>query len=556
MQQNRHRDFPFFCWLVKHRLHIFPVAATSIQISALKNNELHFIINQIRTQSERSSCLWARKTKYVIQYLSGKLLGRHDFNINETRTLETHFINLYQTGKIGYNRNHQITGGCLDYVPKEYETAWADLPAAAILDKEDILNPPFDKMKLKKVKLFFINNGESLREAEETILYALHETLYGPTDPTGKIVVYNNDYLGAIEGITYNGNYYRFLISGLRETDTLYLHAFRGIPFEQNTFHWTGYLCKNIPSKAIACEPYLNELWEKVMKANEDRHHCDAEEYVMIQAGIDAVKDKGVFILATANNIVKLPDSLLRPGRFDRRIEFDTPTQDETARIIRYYLADKKLDDTVNLDDLSKMVDYESCATMETILNEAAVYAAYAGKDAIGTEDLVRAVLKLEYNGPERHCDILEEKIRRIAIHEAAHAVIAERLAPGSVGMLSIRKGDHAGMMHLCGKEKSPEVTAKICLAGKAAEEMFYPGEVAIGAADDIEKAIRSVLLQLNKQGTYGFGAVDIYPVQYDDSSPFQAFKQESMAQAVLDRYLFKVHSILQGEPGISDGPP
>ena len=79
---------------------------------------------------------------------------------------------------------------------------------------------------------------------------------------------------------------------------------------------------------------------------------------------------------------------------------------------------------------------------------------------------------------------------------------------------------------------------------------MFYPGEVAIGAADDIEKAIRSVLLQLNKQGTYGCGAVDIYPVQYDDSSPFQAFKQESMAQAVLDRYLFKVHSILQVNRG------
>lgn len=69
---------------------------------------------------------------------------------------------------------------------------------------------------------------------------------------------------------------------------------------------------------------------------------------------------------------------------------------------------------------------------------------------------------------------------------------------------------------------------------------------MAIGAADDIEKAIRSVLLELNKQGTYGFGAVDIYPVQYDDSSQFQAFKQESMAQALLDRYLYKVSSILQ----------
>ena len=174
---------------------------------------------------------------------------------------------MYQTGKNGYNRNHQITGGFLDYVPKEYETAWADLPATAVLNKEDILKPPFDKMKLKKVKSFFINNGESLREAEETILYALYETLYGSKEPTGKIVVYNNDYLGEIEGITYNGNYYRFFISGLRDKDTLYLRAFHGVPLEQNVFHWTGYLCRNIPSKAIACEPYLKELWEKVMKA-------------------------------------------------------------------------------------------------------------------------------------------------------------------------------------------------------------------------------------------------------------------------------------------------
>ena len=53
--------------------------------------------------------------------------------------------------------------------------------------------------------------------------------------------------------------------------------------------------------------------------ANEDSGHRDAEEYVAVQAGIDEVKNSGVFVLATANIIRKLPFSLVRLGRFDRK---------------------------------------------------------------------------------------------------------------------------------------------------------------------------------------------------------------------------------------------
>ena len=53
--------------------------------------------------------------------------------------------------------------------------------------------------------------------------------------------------------------------------------------------------------------------------ANEDSSRCDAPEYVAVQAGIDAVKDDAVFVIATANDIRKLPDSLRRSGRFDAK---------------------------------------------------------------------------------------------------------------------------------------------------------------------------------------------------------------------------------------------
>ena len=72
--------------------------------------------------------------------------------------------------------------------------------------------------------------------------------------------------------------------------------------------------------------------------ANEDDDHSDAEEYVAVQAGIDSVKGIDVFVIATVNDIEKLPDSLKRAGRFDKCIEFYRPSYDDSVKIIKHYL--------------------------------------------------------------------------------------------------------------------------------------------------------------------------------------------------------------------------
>lgn len=131
--------------------------------------------------------------------------------------------------------------------------------------------------------------------------------------------------------------------------------------------------------------------------ANEDDRHIDAEEYVAVQAGIDEVKGCNVFVFATVNEIRKLPRSLIRSGRFDRKIEVNSPTDRDAEEIIKYYLAEKKVSDNVNMDDLVKMVSYGSCAELETILNEAAIGAAYARKEKIEMDDLVKSVLRMQY---------------------------------------------------------------------------------------------------------------------------------------------------------------
>ena len=63
----------------------------------------------------------------------------------------------------------------------------------------------------------------------------------------------------------------------------------------------------------------------------------DHSEYTAVQACIDKVQNKEVFIIATVNNMDSLPDALLRSGRFDRKIELQHPNTEDAQEIIRHY---------------------------------------------------------------------------------------------------------------------------------------------------------------------------------------------------------------------------
>lgn len=148
--------------------------------------------------------------------------------------------------------------------------------------------------------------------------------------------------------------------------------------------------------------------------ANDDDMHCDAQEYVAVQAGIDFVKGSDVFVIATTNDINKLPDSLVRTGRFDRVVIVQPPTQDDASKIIEYYLKNKKLSADVDFNDLCKMMTYHSCSDLETLLNEAAIRAGYCKKDSIEMEDLINAVLRLQYKSPDELCKRTKTKFAKL----------------------------------------------------------------------------------------------------------------------------------------------
>ena len=306
-------------------------------------------------------------------------------------------------------------------------------------------------------------------------------------------------------------------------------------------------MVKETFEKAKSTAPSIVFLDDMDKFANEDESHRDAEEYVAVQAFIDDAKDTGVFVLGTANNIRKLPMSLIRSGRFDRVIEMDDPTPADAEKIVKYYLSSKRVSPDVNLDDVAKMINYNSCAELESMVNDAAINAAYDRRDSIEIKDLIAALLQKKYESDEEEFDSRpsDETLKKVALHEAGHIVMAEVLSEGCVGFANIRSGMEGGFIHLCKNLTRRPYHILVSLASKAAVELSYAETVANGCEEDIEKAIKAIRAGFSTTGSAGFGMVDVSINRFPDSSESFNARNEAVAQAELEHYFLKAKDIL-----------
>lgn len=282
--------------------------------------------------------------------------------------------------------------------------------------------------------------------------------------------------------------------------------------------------------------------------ANEDDSLCDAKEYVAVQAGIDDVKDCNVFVIATTNNMYKLPDSLIRLGRFDKIIVIKSPTGNDAQKIIEHYLKSKKLADDVDFNDLCKMMSFHSCADLETLINEAAITAAYNHKNSIEMQDLIDAVLKVQYKSSDNLMQKSDEEIRRIAIHEAGHLVVSESIMPGSIGLTSVKttgRSTTGGFIHRCKEFKRRPHNIMVLLAGKVAVELYFSESCASGCHSDLRQAYNLLRDGISENGTNGIAMLDVSNHRFPETSESLNARNEAAVHAELERYIFETRNIL-----------
>lgn len=168
-----------------------------------------------------------------------------------------------------------------------------------------------------------------------------------------------------------------------------------------------------------------------------------APEYTSLQGAIDDYKSSDIFIIGTVNDIFVLPMSLTRVGRFDRIITFQNPEKRESSMISNYYLDSKKvnIDPSINRDLLGKLFEGYSCATIETIINMAAMTSVYERNQYITLDNIIDTILNVVYSKPKVYIDdrTWEEKYR-LAIHEAGKAVVTYFLNKDYLSIITIRE--------------------------------------------------------------------------------------------------------------------
>lgn len=208
--------------------------------------------------------------------------------------------------------------------------------------------------------------------------------------------------------------------------------------------------------------------------------------------------NSGVIILAATNRADVLDSALLRAGRFDRQIHVELPDLQERKEIFQVHLRPLKLDNTVDIDFLSKQTPGFSGADIANVCNEAALIAARGGRKKVGKQDFMDAVDRI-VGGLERKNKIMtDEEKRSIAYHEAGHATISWMLrwANPLVKVTIVPRGMALGAAWYLPEERQltneAHILDELCslLGGRAAEQLFL-GQTSTGALNDLERATK-----------------------------------------------------------------
>ena len=292
--------------------------------------------------------------------------------------------------------------------------------------------------------------------------------------------------------------------------------------------------------------------------ANADDRHRDAEEYVTVQSCIDTVRNSEVYVIATVNDMSKIPRSLYRAGRFDHVISVGNPEEADAAKIIEHYLKQKNYTAGLDPKTIARLVTGCAPAMLESLINEAGLYAGFEGAEVIEMKHFLRACLHSVHKVPNTVLDrIGEEKadlknrknaLTQIIIHEAGHAVIREVLDPGSVTLVSAysRREDRGGFTRyaetrITDPRRKVELEILTGLGGMAALEQKL-GVSDYGASSDLNEVFCFVETLVKESGALGFGLVVSPDYRFPES---QMSRADAVVVAEIERYYRKAKELL-----------
>lgn len=168
----------------------------------------------------------------------------------------------------------------------------------------------------------------------------------------------------------------------------------------------------NVP--AILFLDEIDAVGSREAKRDHNSSYNDQLIAALLESLDGAESREGVVVVGACNHPNRLDPALLRPGRFDRHVRIPLPGATAREGILRHHLGDCLTD-----DDLTVIVSRSegwSGATLERLVRDARRFARRARRPM--TVGDLEAALPVRVALPDA-------VLRRIAVHEAGHAIVA-----------------------------------------------------------------------------------------------------------------------------------
>mmetsp|Transcript_128244 Transcript_128244/g.344108 ORF Transcript_128244/g.344108 Transcript_128244/m.344108 type:complete len:588 (-) Transcript_128244:327-2090(-) len=229
--------------------------------------------------------------------------------------------------------------------------------------------------------------------------------------------------------------------------------------------------------------------------------------------------NSGVIVVAATNRSDILDSALLRPGRFDRRVQVDLPDVKGREQILNVHLRNKKLDEEISVGEVAKRCAGMSGADLENLMNESAILAARRKKKSISMEDINDATDRV-VAGLEGRALADDAQKKLFAYHEAGKALVGSLLPYHDpvAKMTLLPRGQKKSLTWFSPDQdqsliSAASLKARIAgfLGGRAAEQIvFGTGQVTTNAAEDLKRVDQVARAMVTQVGMSSVGQIAI----------------------------------------------
>lgn len=132
----------------------------------------------------------------------------------------------------------------------------------------------------------------------------------------------------------------------------------------------------------------------------------------------------GIIVLAATNRVDILDQALVRPGRFDRKVNVGLPDFEGRKAIAKIHFRDKKLADNSSITEVASLTTGFSGADLANLANEAAIFSVRKNETEISKESIFDAYEKVTIGIRAFRQETDPRAIKLVSYHEVGHGLM------------------------------------------------------------------------------------------------------------------------------------